>query len=78
MPLNSKRTTSAPVDQLIALRDQTLKTRWRCTIGLSLSTPRTSQCSVLPLLSRARKSSASIKIPASIARVTISSGVLAA
>lgn len=58
--------------------DQTLKTRWRWAMGLLLSSPQTTQNSVLPLVKRARKSSASIKMPVSTARFTISSGVLAA
>ena len=50
--------------------------RW--AIGLLLSSPRTSQHSVLPLVSRARKSSMPMKMPISTVRATISSGVRAA
>lgn len=54
---------------------QELKTLTSRMIGLLAALPRNNQNSLLPLLNRARKSSASMKMPISTASATISSGV---
>jgi len=63
---------------MLMIQYQKPNTLSRCTTGLIFSSPPTTENSVLPLLSRARKSSASIKIPQYSASSTISSGVAAA